>query len=61
MEKSLVSFMATYPSWQPDAAAKQLLTSLANQPLQKTPHFPFTAHIEHFAAGESFGGTKDRQ
>lgn len=51
MEKSLVSFISTYPSWQPDAAAKQLLASLANQPLQRTPHFPFTAHIEQLAAG----------
>ena len=51
MEKSLVSFVSTYPSWQPDAAAKQLLASLANQPLQQTPHFPFTAHIEQLAAG----------
>lgn len=52
MEKSLVSFMATYPSWQPDSAAKQLLSTLANQPLHNTPHFPYTAHAERFAGGE---------
>jgi hypothetical protein len=50
MEKSLVSFMANYPSWQPDAAAKQLLNSLANQPLQRTPHFPYTAHVDQLAS-----------
>ena len=51
MEKSLVSFMANYPTWQPSAAAKQLLTSLAaHNPgsMHPGPHFPFTAHAEHF-------------
>ena len=50
MEKSLVSFMATYPSWQPDAAAKQLLSTLSHQPLRRTPHFPYTAHIDQLTA-----------
>ena len=53
MEKSLVSFMATYPSWQPDAAAKQLLNSLAYQPLQRTPHFPYTAHVDQLTSSMS--------
>lgn len=51
LEKSLVSFMATYPSWQPDAAAKQLLATLADQPQPGRAHFPYTAHIEQLAAG----------
>lgn len=53
MEKSLVSFMTNYPAWQPDAAAKQLLSTLSNQPLRRTPHFPYTAHIDQLTAGSA--------
>ena len=55
LEKSLVSFMANYPTWQPSAAAKQFLNTLtAHQPLASVapgPHFPFTAHIEQLTNG----------
>lgn len=32
MEKSLLSFAATYPTWEPDAAAKQMLMALGQAP-----------------------------
>ena len=32
MEKSLLSFAATYPTWEPDAAAKQMLMTLGQAP-----------------------------
>lgn len=32
MEKSLLSFAATYPTWEPDAAAKQMLMALSHAP-----------------------------
>jgi hypothetical protein len=32
MEKSFLSFAATYPTWEPDSAAKQMLLSLGQGP-----------------------------
>ncbi len=32
MEKSFLSFAATYPTWEPDSAAKQMLLSLGQAP-----------------------------
>ena len=47
MEKSLLSFAATYPTWEPDAAAKQLLSTLAAPGFGGAPgpHFPYTSHV----------------
>ncbi|KAK9845371.1 hypothetical protein WJX81_004761 [Elliptochloris bilobata] len=47
MEKSLLSFAATYPTWEPDAAAKQLLATLAapGSAGAPGPHFPYTSHV----------------
>ena len=50
MEKSLLSFAATYPTWEPDAAAKQLLATLAVPGSAAAagapgPHFPYTSHV----------------
>lgn len=47
MEKSLLSFAATYPSWEPDEAAKRVLTSVTASlpPSAPSPDFPYTAHI----------------
>ena len=49
MEKSLLSFATQYPQWEPEAAAKQLLTTLSlhqHHPLHASPHFPYTAFAE---------------
>ena len=37
MEKSLLSFAATYPTWGPDAAAKQMLMALGQAPPLRGP------------------------
>ena len=37
MEKSLLSFAATYPTWEPDAAAKQMLMALGQAPPLRGP------------------------
>ena len=43
MEKSFLSFVSTYPTWEPGAAAKQMLASLdPPPPLAPSPHYPFT-------------------
>ncbi len=43
MEKSFLSFVSTYPTWEPGAAAKQMLASLdPRHPLSPSPHYPFT-------------------
>lgn len=43
MEKSFLSFVSTYPTWEPGAAAKQMLASLdPRHPLAPSPHYPFT-------------------
>ena len=49
MEKSLLSFATQYPMWEPESAAKQLLTTLSvhqHHPLHASPHFPYTAFAE---------------
>ncbi|KAL3162518.1 hypothetical protein ABBQ32_010175 [Trebouxia sp. C0010 RCD-2024] len=44
MEKSFLSFVSTYPTWEPGAAAKQMLASLdPRHPLAPSPHYPFTS------------------
>ncbi|KAK9802892.1 hypothetical protein WJX73_002447 [Symbiochloris irregularis] len=48
MEKSLLSFATTYPTWEPGVAAKQLLAAVSEHPLQAGPHFPYTAHASQF-------------
>ena len=51
MEKSLLSFAATYPTWEPDAAAKQLLATLGGAralrppPARRARTFPYTSHV----------------
>jgi len=56
MEKSLLSFAATYPTWEPDAAAKQLLAALAPPGAAGAagaapgPHFPYTSHVPDAAS-----------
>jgi hypothetical protein len=56
MEKSLLSFAATYPTWEPDAAAKQLLAALAPPGgagaagAAPGPHFPYTSHVPDAAS-----------
>ena len=46
MEKSFLSFVSTYPTWEPGAAAKQMLASLDPRPPPPppppSPHYPFT-------------------
>lgn len=43
MEKSFLSFVSTYPTWEPAAAAKQMLASVdPRHPLAPSPHYPFT-------------------
>ncbi len=52
MEKSLLSFAATYATWEPDAAAKQMLASLQMQP---GPHLHgLPQHAPHFLGEPSF-------
>lgn len=44
MEKSFLTFVSTYPTWEPGAAAKQMLAALdPHHPLAPTPHFPYTS------------------
>ena len=48
LEKSLLSFATQYPLWEPDAAAKAMLSALSVQhPQQGSPHFPYTAFAGH--------------
>lgn len=59
MEKSFLSFVSTYPTWEPGAAAKQMLASLdPRHPLAPSPHYPFTSlyqnggHMQSAAAAQ---------
>ena len=46
MEKSFLSFAATYPSWEPAATAKQMLACLGQEPGSGVgPHVPWTAML----------------
>ena len=46
MEKSFLSFAATYPSWEPAATAKQMLACLGQEPGNSVgPHVPWTAML----------------
>ena len=54
MEKSFLSFAATYPSWEPDSMAKQLLASLAGGPAHQpqavgpqAPQYPGQPPVHH--------------
>ena len=51
MEKSFLSFVSTYPTWEPGAAAKQMLASLdPRHPLAPSPHHPYTALYQNGAS-----------
>jgi hypothetical protein len=45
MEKSLLSFAKTYPTWEPDSAAKQMLATLSPLPPQPSAHYPYTTLV----------------
>lgn len=50
MEKSFLSFVSTYPTWEPGAAAKQMLASLdPGHPLAPSPHYPYTGLYQNGA------------
>ena len=53
MEKSFLTFVSTYPTWEPGAAAKQMLASLdPRHPAPPAPGFPYTS-LYHSPAGMS--------
>lgn len=59
MEKSFLSFAATYPTWEPDSAAKQMLLALGHAPSLRgaVPQGPAdTDYIQSAIAASLFPG-----
>jgi hypothetical protein len=60
MEKSFLSFAATYPTWEPDSAAKQMLIALGQAPPLRTAggaqHGPEADYLQSAIAASLFPG-----